>query len=230
MGTKMQFLFLVIPPLEMAFLFVILALNAPVKSLQPLPGCLMQPDCLNYASQSSYTLYQAYAELAEGFVLATVFSLAIVLLRPYSGGLDRPLAPSFPRWLVVTIAAFGVSIFGFLVLVEATFSFAPLGHDLGNILYDTIGPSYGAAGFAAWCLTIFTVSLRLGFLKAARVVGLPTILFLMAALLVFDPWLMVWHVTNFAAWQRAGFYLVSNWSVLVVGLTLAALSYASLKP
>jgi hypothetical protein len=70
--------------------------------------------------------------------------------------------------------------------------------------------------FGVWGLTVAVLALHRGFVGAMKVFGLPAILFLEVALLVFQPIAVPTMVTVFASWSVGGIELASNWFVLII--------------
>jgi hypothetical protein len=148
-------------------------------------------------------------EVAEGLVLASIVAFFLVVKPAVPSWLSRPVAPHFPRWLVITLAFSGVFVYVLFAVVDAT--------------YYSFASSYqsGIAASGVWLLTIVIVSFRTGILNAIKIFGLPAIVFSMVLLLAGNYLQMTSSISNLVQWDlnlRGWNYipLVSNWSVLTI--------------
>ena len=148
-------------------------------------------------------------EIAEGLVLASIVAFFLVVKPTVPSWLSKPVAPHFPRWLVVTLALSGVFVYVLFAVVDAT--------------YYSFASSYqsGIAAFAVWLVTNVIVSFRTGVIKAVKIFGLPAIVFSMVLLLAANYLQMTSSISNLIQWDlnlRGWNYipLVSNWSVLTI--------------
>ncbi len=148
-------------------------------------------------------------EIAEGLVLASIVAIFLVVKPTVPSWLSKPVAPHFPRWLVVTLALSGVFVYVLFAVVDAT--------------YYSFASSYqsGIAASVVWVLTIAIVSFRTGVLNAVKIFGLPAIVFSMVLLLSANYLQMTSSISNLIQWDlnlRGWNYipLVSNWSVLTI--------------
>jgi hypothetical protein len=194
-----------------------------------------------YASvEWQYWGYASCAQIAEGFaVLVLLFPLSTsprIVKRLYFSWLHRPLAPRFPKRLLVSLVLIGASVFVLCALMDANYynwvhsSYRGYYLSLLQALRFESSFSLGVTAFGAWGLTVLVLSLHKGIVGSARVFGLPAILCLMSMLLVFDSGEMILNVTKFITWSAGGIGLVSNWSVLIVAsfLFVYALAYRRL--
>jgi hypothetical protein len=182
-----------------AFVFLLTSLTLFVLSATGCQeACLLTPFRLDTIN-----------EIAEGLVLASIVAFFLVVKPTIPSWLSRPVAPHFPRWLVVTLALSGVFVYVLFAVVDAT--------------YYSFASSYqsGIAAFAVWLLTIVIVSFRTGVIKAIKIFGLPAIVFSMVLLLAANYLQMTSSISNLIQWDlnlRGWNYipLVSNWSVLTI--------------
>lgn len=184
--------------------------------------------------------YQSYAEIAESFaVVALMLALASALRAPQS--LKRGF--SLPNPLKLTLAGAAVVGFGFFVFAETlnvlTASTCTEAPESCNMAYNSILFTFGPQTPLLAVLGLTAASLCLGVLRFGRglVEGIKTsVAFGAASLFVvqlclfcFDYREMQLYVTTFAAaWSAYGFYLVSNWLVLIVSAALLIVSGVSL--
>jgi hypothetical protein len=194
------------------------------------------PDCSTVVSQynSRVWTYQSYAEIAEGLAVLALLLPMLTVKRLDFSWLHRPLAPWFPPSLVLPLALVGVSVFALYPIESALwyqFQYNPslLYIDLRADLLST-GLSIGVGAVVMWCLTMFVVSLCKGIVSAFKWFGLPAIIYLGCMVFAFDRGEMTLHVTGFATWFYSGFWVVSNWFVLMVTsfLFVCALAYRRL--
>lgn len=90
---------------------------------------------------------------------------------------------------------------------------------------------YGALALLIWGLTIIALSLSRGFMKAVRLFGIPSILFLTIVVLLYDPGQMDSQAINLVTgFTYDGISLLSNWFLLTVSLffTILDIVYISL--
>jgi len=184
-----------------AFLTVSLALFVLV-SRGCEEACLLTPFRLDSLS-----------EIAEGLVIASIVAIFLIIKPSLPSWLSRPIAPRFPRWLVITLTLSGGLVYVLFAIVDAT--------------YYSFASSYesGAAAFAVWSLTIICVSFRTGIINAVKIFGLPAIVFSMVILLAANYLQMTSSISNLIQWDlnlRGWNYipLVSNWSVLTIATFL----------
>jgi len=183
---------------------------------------------------SQFLLFKSYAQISEGFAaLALLFPLLTsptIVKRLDFSWLHRPLAPRFPRRLLVPLVLVGASIFALFAIVDATYYDTIFSRTFVNAIAVNSSYYYGVISFGTWFATVALLTLRRGFLGAMKVFGLPAILFLEAVLLVFLPRAMPIHVTQFANWSAGVIDLVSNWFVLMIAsfLFILGLTYKKL--
>lgn len=221
--------------------FAVMAYLSPVKSFSQLtfPMCGNNPNwvpyCVsfemaNFPQQSPLynTLwsYQAHVEIAEGFAVLVLLISLMSVKRLDCAWLHRPLAPRFPKPLVIILALTGASFFVTCALVGANYYNFVHTQNWGiysSLLYPLSLGNNGALGvpaFCAWCLTVLVISLRTGLVGAVKEFGVPALLFLMSALVVFDSGEMILYVTQFTKWSVGGVPLISNWCALIVSAGL----------
>ncbi len=183
---------------------------------------------------SQFLLFKSYAQISEGFAaLALLFPLLTsptIVKRLDFSWLHRPLAPRFPRRLLVPLVLVGASIFALFAIVDATYYDTVFSRTFVNAIAVNSSYYYGVISFGTWFATVALLTLRRGFLGAMKVFGLPAILFLEAVLLMFLPRAMPIHVTQFANWSAGVIDLVSNWFVLMIAsfLFILGLTYKKL--
>ncbi|MGP8056802.1 MAG: hypothetical protein ACLP9K_04280 [Nitrososphaerales archaeon] len=221
-----------------AALLIAVAWSSPVKSTSQLtfPYCgtnpYFAPSCDAFAQaqgQSFLTLspqfphfylYQSSAEIAEGLAALT---LVLLLLHLDSKWLHKPPMPRLPRWLVIAAVAPGVSIFGFLVILNVNEYNASLSFARPILASFPTPPGTNAVGVIAslaWATAFAVVILKAGFVKTVKTFVAPTILFLTLVIFSYDRVEMTLHVTDFTTWAIGGIPLVSNWLLLVVSAGL----------
>jgi len=184
-----------------AFLLVSLALFV-IISTGCEEACLVSPfrlDSLN--------------EIAEGLVIVSIVALFLIFKPSVPSWLSRPIAPRFPRSLLITLTISGVIVYAIFAIIDAT--------------YYSFASSYesGAAAFVVWSLTILCVAFRTGIISAFKIFGVPSIVFSMVILLTTNYFQMTSSISNLIQWDlnlRGWNYipLVSNWSVLTIAVFL----------
>jgi hypothetical protein len=234
--------------LSLSLLFALMAHASPMKSLPSPPACLKAEvpshACGTLAAKveseseadalpgGGFWLYQSSAEIAEGFAIMAVLSFSLTFKRPAFPWLSKPVAPRLPGRLATALALVGASAFAFLALVDSTYydlafsrSFIGLFHRWHFSVIPIQGSGFGVLVLGVWGLTVLCLSLHRGLLGGVKTFGLPAILFLMLALLAFDPKEMVIHVTLLTAWSVDGVAVLSNWVVLMVASFLTASAF-----
>jgi hypothetical protein len=199
-------------------------------------------DCGRGCPEPIY-LWQSLNEIAEGLVAAAVLSLLFVFKWPrFPSWLSKPLAPRLSKRLITSLVLAGAAAFALFAFVTSTYYTYSFSHDFVRAfhsfhyqIFPNQGSSFGSTGFEIWCLTVFCLTLRTGFIGAMKAFGFPAILFLMAMLLVFDHVEMALHVTLFMSWAvnaRTWYYIpvVSNWFTLIVASSLTVLSHFPSSP
>ncbi|MDA4123769.1 MAG: hypothetical protein OK456_11375 [Thaumarchaeota archaeon] len=152
-------------------------------------------------------------EIAEGLVIASIVAFFLISKPSVPSWLSRPIAPHFPRSLLVTLAVSGAIVYAIFAIIDAT--------------YYSFVSSYesGAAAFVVWGLTILFVAFRTGIINAFKIFGIPAIVFSMVIILTTNYLQMTSSISNLVQWDlnlRGWNYipLVSNWSVLTIAVFL----------
>lgn len=233
--------------------FALLAFYSPVKSLPGIPTCNQseglkvtkdtpaqcaaimknyKPKTVAEVAGTPVWFYWSYAEIAEGLAVAVVLSLLFMSRRSSFSWLNKPLVPRFPKRLLIVLMLIGASAFVFFAVIDATYRVLSFSPSFVRFFYfksiQTTGSSFGVAAFVVWGLISFCLFLAKGLTSAMRIFGLPSILFLMILLLIFDSGEMPMHATNFTTWSLSGISIVSNWFVLIVTSSLVVLGLAPL--
>jgi len=220
--------------LDASAVFALLAFSSPYDSNL---ASFCQPSDMSYSPCNAIWITQSYFGITEGLAVAAVLSFLFALKRPSFAWLDRPLAPRFPKWLLVAFVLVGASTFVFFALMSATYDTWQLSRSFSQFfMFHTIqaqGSSVGVVALAIWGLTVLCLTLRKGFIGALRIFGLPAIVFLGVTLLYFYLDQMTNHATNFTTWSLGGIYILSNWTVFVASASLEAsliLDHGNKKP
>jgi hypothetical protein len=179
-------------------------------------------------------------EVAEG-VVAVAALLPLVLLME-SRGVGSLLDSNAPRRILRShlspvfafLGAGGALCFVLLVLCNSKKINGVLDvNNLNVVQYplsllallggSALGPGgqlgYGALAFVVWVLTIGALSIPLGIARTVKFFALPSILFLVVFVLLFDPGQMDNQAINLASgFTLEGVSLLSNWFLLTVSL------------
>ncbi len=190
-------------------------------------------------------------QVAEGALAIAVVVLLVVAVDSFGLGsfgsrvLRAHLRPPF-SYLFALLGALGVLSFVLLGLCgmrrvcEAidvngwNVVQYPLGL-FGHVGGAAFGPGglmgYGALALATWGATVLFLSLATGFTKALKLFALPSLVFLTAAVLLFDPGEMSSQAVNLASdVTYDGMSLLSNWFLLTVSLFFTAYNLLRGRP
>lgn len=220
-GSPLKVRDLIAIMLGVSGIFALLALSTPYDSNSAsvcYPWLMFDPPC------NLFWDFQSYVGIAEGFGAAAILSFVLVSQWSFSIWFNKPLSLGFSKRLSMTLALVGALTFALFVVMSATYDLWQVSRSFSQMfMFQTIqtqGSSIGVVAFGVWCLTVFCLALRKGFIGALRTFGFPAIAFLGITLLCVYTDQMVNHITNFTSWRLGGIYVLSNWTVFIASISI----------
>jgi len=175
-------------------------------------------------TQLTYT-HEQYGSIALSFLALACLIPLVSMKRLNFPWLHKALSPDFLRWAFVPVVVVGAAIFGFLSVVDATYYDLAFSHNLIVFIQTNHNIGFGVLSFGVWGLTLLVATIRLGFVRAMKYFGWPTLLYLQINLLIFLSQCMPIHVTQFMTLSVRNVYLLPNILILTVSVFFVMYQY-----